>query len=1831
MAFAAPARVESPATVVPETLLWKDAHRRRRASLPCGVKLLEGTGRTSSLPDTVGEEGSSIGSPSDSTSTELCDDDEVKEIPDLPADPTKVCLDGSGSDVHSSSSEVYECSSNVLEQSIGKDKFQTKSGDSVFHNSVHPSETQHDIHPSTVPEKPLVGFDSKKQKNSFRTDEVINVINEVKARKRSKEMSDIILVSQHKRDEDESVSSNLTDAAQLTLESSVLCEAPSKLASSDAENQDTRDMTNSNTFPGKQEYREKVAVDLTLDPDHALEDPAHELENVEPICENDGVLDRSECLPALPELKAVIELADDSNQKDNIGREKNEASTTSSEKRILTDSDAVPLTKHIMVSNLDFIKTNYKVNATKKFDDGTNNDVSEARESLTADLKNISSLEVKENTALILPVSQSEGISKKSPSLSELSQESENSPCKSDFKSGLTPMSTSLSEAWANLANLSLESPKLTQQSPITLSRSSSISKRSRSSSSISPRSPRISLYEDDSSIFELCKEAESIRQYIDSEFLSNLLLKGEREKIEKIKSKKPQTCETKSSNEKIISAEPSPIDKKPTTEGLSNHLKEKFSVDVTNFTSLETTNDNTKSTTDLVKPSQNTNVLENNPTHEESLVQEGETRNEDYSYKVPSSLDITTQSTVIKVDGHEIDTVNLERNRFVPTLKAKSDPNSPQGRHINSLTDLGEYPPTHLHPLSSQDLGLMDAVSPAGSPSPSPTFSKSSFVLNSQFLKSLSVSTQELLNSLVVSSSLDLDEPLSPKMDESVSQKELQESKDIELALPTLAPSTSRAICKLFNAAGELSPSQNVKSLKISLENIHLLNDIQVDTSTTSKDESWKGNTLQNGWARELNGQVQEHLPSIGGEIPCENFVHGAVDEDILRHEKALDEILAPNSLDEMPLVYSQAPQSLQSSRHKDNHREVPTLQELASASLPSAHPVSSAIISFNPDDHRTVERTHLNRRFNSPEFRNTQSPRLSLRDKFERDFRSKPRAKHSKSLSKNARFQKGPKSRVNSQENVEKSNKLDKSKSESRLGESANKISDEYPSDEKIRSDGSLECKKQTTVKFASLNIEIPHYREPEIEEPPLDDRSSDVEDFMSPSDEITAEMIRKRLWAGLRSFSVDVDILQAYGILTNSGESFQSNLLCSLSEHPTNENEVELQKVGPNPLRKTSMTAEDVEFLETRRNTKRRGSVAALQELVKENTLVIERILKQKKSDKENRKINSSEERLAATETSEAENNGIDKKTSRLLDEAILRTSQDIRGRLLSMESKSSESAATPSPVKHVEPVSNVASGDLGSKSEKEKCQVVGQPQTDYIGNENAEPNQSPVLKLENENEVMFSTIGYEGGSKISNVSKNEFMTAHSSMVTLKSETSVETTLLPEVSKSILEKDHRKDESFNRLGKSLVVTQREGGEDDSRCFKLPLSAFCVSSSASQTRVTDSDSIVPLSANPIIDDPKLKTSLGNTAIVSKDPDSPCRSDLDDIVRFNSAQDLAKSRTQHNTTVGMECAKRENFSSEEGKQKIEERPAISTSSDVGHSLETNKTYSSPQTVEDCSSNEFGARRIRSILPKTSPTRKQEEPADAMSSKSSEESSCVSTVSDDSSSRQSSTSSSSQKLYLPLSPSKTKSLISVVPHSDRRSPSWSKVPSPSSEPNIESRNRPITFNPFPPRTTSLHRKEVSLKLGVEKACSLRSGRAEEACPSRSGRAEEACPSRSGRAEEACPSRSGRAEEACPSRSGRAEEACPSRSRRAEEAFFPEVEEQKKLVTPEVGEQKKMVLLEVEEACSPRSGRAEEACSPRSGRAEEACSPRSGRAKEACPAPAQPTTDSCNQH
>ena len=40
---------------VPETLYWKDALKHRRASLPSGVKLLEG-GRRGSVPDTVGGE-----------------------------------------------------------------------------------------------------------------------------------------------------------------------------------------------------------------------------------------------------------------------------------------------------------------------------------------------------------------------------------------------------------------------------------------------------------------------------------------------------------------------------------------------------------------------------------------------------------------------------------------------------------------------------------------------------------------------------------------------------------------------------------------------------------------------------------------------------------------------------------------------------------------------------------------------------------------------------------------------------------------------------------------------------------------------------------------------------------------------------------------------------------------------------------------------------------------------------------------------------------------------------------------------------------------------------------------------------------------------------------------------------------------------------------------------------------------------------------------------------------------------------------------------------------------------------------------------------------------------------------------------------------------------------------------------------------------------------------------------------------------------------------------------------------------------------------------------
>ncbi|KAG7168295.1 hypothetical protein Hamer_G002315, partial [Homarus americanus] len=76
-----------------ETLHWKDTPRRdRRASLPSGVKLLDGTTPslgTLGVPSEMGEEIYDDDDDGSSTSTELCDDDEEEDkLSDLEADPS---------------------------------------------------------------------------------------------------------------------------------------------------------------------------------------------------------------------------------------------------------------------------------------------------------------------------------------------------------------------------------------------------------------------------------------------------------------------------------------------------------------------------------------------------------------------------------------------------------------------------------------------------------------------------------------------------------------------------------------------------------------------------------------------------------------------------------------------------------------------------------------------------------------------------------------------------------------------------------------------------------------------------------------------------------------------------------------------------------------------------------------------------------------------------------------------------------------------------------------------------------------------------------------------------------------------------------------------------------------------------------------------------------------------------------------------------------------------------------------------------------------------------------------------------------------------------------------------------------------------------------------------------------------------------------------------------------------------------------------------------------------------------------------------------------------
>lgn len=1300
-------------------------------------------------------------------------------------------------------------------------------------------------------------------------------------------------------------------------------------------------------------------------------------------------------------------------------------------------------------------------------------------------------------------------------------------------------------ETWAHLSNLSLESPKMTQQSPITLSRSSSVSKRSRSSSSISPRSPRFGMYDDDSSVFELCREAESIRQYIDSEFLSNLLLKGEREKLAQRKSKDMtgSNWETKDEH-KMASTEA--VDDVPNQERDMNALTNSIEVtDAEGITKINLNNEDHDTLKCTISPKQ--------PCALDQAVINSVSEDRDSATLATHGRSQTT----IKVEDSDI----VEMSSLVPIIKAKSSPSSPEARESSPSANIPICPPPHLLALSSNSLEVADPTSPAISPSPSPTFSKSSFALNSQFLRSLSTSTQELLNSLVVSSSVEIDKSPSPDP-ESTTQEAEQGDGEIELALPNLAPSTTRAICKLFSAANDVESypvhktesnssydSSNLDSNKISLpvnepsENINQSSntngDLIGESNIRSPNES---NPIQSGRCFEENengimneksgsspievelekelklllrnererDREQDDLSDVDSMIKNENedtdsntvvterndiksvyrekpisqerktcdqvnkqpyqsfnISSHDVDEDILLQERALDEILAPNSFHELPLMYSSAT-PLELSSHFVL-REVPTLQELASASLPSARPVSSAIISFDKANDLDIPgRTHLKRRFNSPEVRNPPTTRLSLRDKFERDLHSKPRAKHSKSLSKNARFQKGPSSRVNSQEKVEKTgSKLDKSKSESRIGESFNHDSDS-PADDREQTGEALEEKKQTTVKFAPLNIEIPHYREPEMEDPVVDDdRSSDVEDFLSPSDEITAEMIRKRLWAGLRSFSVDVDILQAYGILTNSGDNQHSSLLSSLSEQPSIEAEFESTRSGSNqPKRKTSMTAEDLEFLEMKRNTRRRGSVAALQELVKENTQVIEKVLKQKRfSDRENKKNNSTDDAVATCAT-ENESSEQDKITSQLFEEAILRTSQNICERLQATDADIISESAT-----ETEAYAKLTTPAVPSSS---SLRV-------FTGNDSENISKFEETDCNRDQQIPKPISVNADNNHLQQATK------HGSVVSLKSQNSVDTETALVSQTTNLEASTVSDFSSDvtqRQAKGLIVTQKDFDEKDGGCFKLPLSAFCVSSSSRDTQLADSNTIVPLDKNPIIaesniiksggDITKLTSasnisSLTSASNISSDPNQLSIASLDISRQEPKSPSAVANLDERNLGNNVLSEKHSSSSSAE---------SFSSQPNAKFSVqEIKQSQYKGKVIEDSSASRTTACELN-VLTRSS----SNEYRNTVSSKSSESSS-ISTASEDSSRPSSSTSSTASKLFLPVSP-RPKTQYSKQSPSDRASPNWSKIPCPNNELNVDHRTRPITFNPFPPRNASLHRKEVSVKLGL---------------------------------------------------------------------------------------------------------------------------------------------------
>ena len=1185
-----------------------------------------------------------------------------------------------------------------------------------------------------------------------------------------------------------------------------------------------------------------------------------------------------------------------------------------------------------------------------------------------------------------------------------------------------SPSLTANSEEFSSVKGNYFENFRFAQ-SPTTISRSSSISKRSRSSSSISPRSPRMTFYDDESS-FELCREAESIRQYIDSEFLSNLLLKGERDKAAKTSHKSKEKSPKLKKKRKVSPKDPGKVTASFDGKEIPGNLEKKEEVTrarspLCRQSPVEQMDEKHNGANDEIsslelipqghasknsKPQVALNV-------ESSLVTEAVDSN---GSQTASKINFGNLTTEIRLENEKM-TESIPKNGFkFSTLKALSDPNSPIDAAKNSdFSQVNYIPVSNIFSLNGANTELLSINSPIPSPSPSPTFARSSFMLNSQFLRSLSASTQELLNSLAISSSVDLDHSPSPtKFPLEESENTTSELENIELALPMLSHTTSLAIYKLFdaaekletNSASEIAEKESEKMETISPDILSgpttvvcssSLSPDKVATAVSeNKDNNHSLDPYRNNYSiDDDNMNIDKKNRIVSNERNFRPIAADSVDEDILLQEKVLDDILAPASN-----AFSYPLPSPSEITPFSSLREVPTLQELASASLPSAKPISSAILSFSSTDKNveTPERTHLKRRYNSPQCRKTPSPRLSLRDKFERDLHSKPRQKHSKSLSKNARFQKGPNARVNSQEKKDKcTSKLDKSKSESRIGENILNNYDEFPKDERVKSDGNLEGKRQTTVKFAPLNIEIPHYREPEIEnyEPMLDDeRTSDTEEeFLSPSDEITAEIIRKRLWAGLRSFSVDADILQSYGILTNSQDILQEGLLSSLTEVPPTEGELDPPKHNGGHVRKTSMTAEDIEFLETRKNNRRRGSVAALQELVKENTQLINQIVKQKILEKEGKKSSSE--------------NSNSKQFPEEMELVIL----EKQGQLFNDEHKSK-------------------SCDFSEK----------QPVRELV-----------INKLDSQKTLDSMKGSSQIFSSIVSVGSNDGSAAQ---VTLSASKQVEL------------------ESQNKV-KDIVVTQKDYTDSDTSCFKMPLSAFCVNASKRNTQAVERHSVVPLD--------EVITKTQSLALFTKD---------DPLIQKSSySSQCPKSATGRLETPFIRDKQDDVFVEKKitDNQKAENKGNIlyefplnseteSTIKKFSPSQEFTKEIKRDQLNENSFSSSAQLKHAKTATPSRSIYSGSHVGNPLFLSK--ETQSSLSEV-------KTSSRSFSEKDALDLSLElKQRTQSSNVPpfsntllSSRIEKENWS---------NSRHASRPITFNPFPKKNVTLHRKEVPIKLGL---------------------------------------------------------------------------------------------------------------------------------------------------